>query len=122
MQSYQLHPLCTLFPRLAGTDFAALVSDIQANGLRDPITLHDGMILDGGNRIRACHEAGVEPHFRQFDVALVRRVLVARYAEQPHVHANVIHHNPAKALREGADPEPLRTLPGRDDIGQLGVA
>lgn len=65
--SYQLHPLCTLFPRMSGADFAALVADIRANGLRDPITIHDGMILDGGNRIRACHEAGIEPHFREFE-------------------------------------------------------
>ena len=67
MQSFQLHPLCTLFPRMSGVDFAALVADIRANGLIDPITLHDGMILDGGNRIRACHEAGIEPHFREFE-------------------------------------------------------
>ncbi len=67
MQSYQLHPLCTLFPRMSGVDFSALVADIRANGLRDPITMHDGMILDGGNRIRACHEAGIDPHFREFE-------------------------------------------------------
>ncbi len=67
MQSYQLHPLCTLFPRMSGSDFAALVADIRANGLRDPITMHDGMILDGGNRIRACHEAGIDPNFREFE-------------------------------------------------------
>lgn len=67
MKSFQLHPLCTLFPRLTGNEFAALVADIKVNGLRDPITTHDGMILDGGNRIRACHEAGIEPHFREFE-------------------------------------------------------
>ena len=31
---YELHPLCTLFPRLSGTEFDALVGDIAANGLR----------------------------------------------------------------------------------------
>lgn len=64
---YQLHPLCTLFPRLDGGEFSALVADIRANGLRQPIVLHDGMILDGGNRYRACEEAGVEPAFVEFD-------------------------------------------------------
>ena len=67
MKTYELHPLCTLFPRLTGNEFAALVADIKANGLRDPITTHEGLILDGGNRIRACHEAGIEPHFREFE-------------------------------------------------------
>lgn len=63
---YQLHPLCTLFPRLDGNEFAYLVNDIKQNGLREPIIIHDGMILDGGNRYRACVEAGVEPEFMKF--------------------------------------------------------
>lgn len=62
----ELHPLCTLFPRMDGEAFATLVADIRANGLRESITLHDGMILDGGNRYRACVEAGVEPRFAEF--------------------------------------------------------
>lgn len=63
---YELHPLCTLFPRMIDDAFRALVDDIKANGLREPITVHDGMILDGGNRYRACVQAGVEPVFREF--------------------------------------------------------
>jgi len=65
--SYELHPLCTLFPRVDGAEFDALVADVKANGLRQPIVLHDGMILDGGNRYRACVEAGVKPSFVKFD-------------------------------------------------------
>lgn len=64
--NYQLHPLCTLFPRLADAEFSTLVADIKANGLRQPIILHEGMILDGGNRYRACVAAGVAPRFEQF--------------------------------------------------------
>lgn len=66
MTSYELHPLCTLFPRVVGAEFDALVADIKANGLRQPIVLHDGMVLDGGNRYRACVEAGVSPQFVEF--------------------------------------------------------
>ena len=65
--THELHPLCTLFPRMIGEDFDALVADIYANGLQSPIVLHDGMILDGGNRYRACQIANVEPRFVQFD-------------------------------------------------------
>lgn len=64
--NYELHPLCTLFPRLNGAEFDALSEDIKANGLREPITLHEGLILDGGNRYAACVAAGVQPEFRQF--------------------------------------------------------
>lgn len=62
----ELHPLCVLFPRMTGPEFAALVADIKANGLRTPIVLHDGMVLDGGNRYAACQAAGVEPKFAEF--------------------------------------------------------
>ena len=64
---HELHPLCTLFPRMEGAEFDALVADIRANGLRQPIVLHQGMVLDGGNRARACEAAGVAPDFVEFD-------------------------------------------------------
>ena len=65
--NYQLHPLCTLFPRMVGAEFDALCSDIKANGLRSPVVIHDGMILDGGNRYRACLEVGIAPDVVEFD-------------------------------------------------------
>lgn len=61
-----LHPLCTLFPRLTGQEFESLKNDIRENGLREPIIIHDGMILDGGNRYRACIEIGIEPGVMKF--------------------------------------------------------
>lgn len=63
---YELHPLCTLFPRLGAAEFDQLVADIKANGLREPITLCSGMILDGGNRYSACLAASIEPRFVPF--------------------------------------------------------
>lgn len=66
VNQHELHPLCTLFPRLAGAEFDALRDDIKTNGLRQPIVLHEGRILDGGNRYRACIEAGVTPKFVEF--------------------------------------------------------
>lgn len=65
--TYELHPLCTLFPRVVGAEFDALVADIRANGLRQAIVLYGDMILDGGNRYRACLEAGVNPHFEHYE-------------------------------------------------------
>lgn len=65
--TYELHPLCTLFPRVSGNEFETLCADIKENGLRNPIVIHDGMILDGGNRYRACVEIGIEPNYVEFD-------------------------------------------------------
>jgi hypothetical protein len=55
----EFHPLANVFPLMDGEDFGALVEDIKANGLREPITLHEGKILDGRNRFRACVAAGL---------------------------------------------------------------
>lgn len=65
--NYQLHPLCSIFPRLQGLDFDDLCRDIKVNGLLEPIVLLDGQILDGGNRYKACQTVGLEPSFVEFD-------------------------------------------------------
>ena len=61
------HPYANIFPLLEGEAFDSFVADIRANGLLEPITIHEGMILDGRNRWNACKAAGVEPRFLEFD-------------------------------------------------------
>ena len=84
---YQLHPLCTFFPRMDEVSFAALVADIKANGLNHPITLLDGMILDGGNRYKACIEAGVMPRFVKYDGNDPVRFVLSENLERRHLDA-----------------------------------
>lgn len=78
----QFHELANVFPLIEGDEFAGLVADIGKQGLLEAIVLLDGKILDGRNRYRACVEAGVEPHFEEFDgedpVAFVVSKNVAR--------------------------------------------
>ena len=62
-----IHPLAELFQPLEGEAFDALVVDIKANGLRNPITTYDNKVLDGQNRYRACLAAGVKPLFDHYD-------------------------------------------------------
>lgn len=61
------HPAADAFPMMDEGRYGELLADIRENGQREPITLCDGMILDGRNRYRACVEAGIEPITRDYE-------------------------------------------------------
>jgi hypothetical protein len=63
---YEAHPAASLFEPLDGDELSALVSDVGKHGLRLPIVLHEGKVLDGRNRYAACRLAGVEPRFEEW--------------------------------------------------------
>jgi hypothetical protein len=63
----QVHPFAELFPLLEGAEFDDLVADVRAHGVREPVWLHEGKILDGRNRFRAAEAAGVECPARSYD-------------------------------------------------------
>ena len=53
------HPVALLFPDMPAADFAALVEDIRLHGVKIPIVVHGGHILDGRHRYLACRKLGI---------------------------------------------------------------
>src|SRR5207302_1147550 len=64
------HPLLTIFSLLDGPERDALKESIQKNGIREPIVLFEGKILDGRNRYyaaRALNLSSAKIPIRQFE-------------------------------------------------------
>ena len=82
-QGFQQHPLSAIFPTMGPEDQQRLVLDISAHGLRNPITLMDGMVLDGWHRYEACLMLRIVPATVEFPrdqdpVACVKAMNMAR--------------------------------------------
>jgi DNA-directed RNA polymerase subunit F len=60
------HPLARTFPPMEAEDFNKLKHDIGENGLREPIVLHEGKILDGVHRYNACCDLGITPETKPY--------------------------------------------------------
>jgi hypothetical protein len=63
----EFHEVASIFPLMGGAELAELTADIAEHGLREPIWLHHGQIIDGRNRYLACQKADAEPRFVVWD-------------------------------------------------------
>lgn len=50
------HEYANFFPAISDSDFRRFKEDIRKNGLNNPIIIHEGTVLDGRNRHKACCE------------------------------------------------------------------
>lgn len=63
------HPLASLMPMMDDESFARLRADIAKNGIRQPMVLYRGFLLDGRNRLKAARSLNLAldaSHFRTF--------------------------------------------------------
>ena len=67
ISGYPVHPACAMLPMMPDAAIAELAADIRRHGQQQPIWLHNGQILDGRNRLRACGLAGVDPEVREWE-------------------------------------------------------
>jgi ParB-like chromosome segregation protein Spo0J len=56
------HPIADIFPMLPENSigFQATLEDIKANGLKQPIWLYEGQVLEGRHRVRILQLLGVD--------------------------------------------------------------
>jgi len=66
MNTKSIHELALVFPAMNDEEYSTLKESIKANGLKTPIWLFEGQIIDGRNRYKACLEVGVEPTFQEY--------------------------------------------------------
>ena len=57
--NYLQHPLSAAFPAMQFDEYQALVDSIVEIGVQNPITLYEGMVLDGWHRYSAANESGM---------------------------------------------------------------
>lgn len=71
------HPLSCAFPAMSTEDFQGLKDSIENIGVQNPITIFEGMVVDGWNRYKAANELGMDCPSKDLDnwidpVAFVR--------------------------------------------------
>jgi hypothetical protein len=64
--SHETHEIADAFPLMLEHRLSSLVEDLKTHGLRHPIVLYEGKILDGRNRYLACIAARIEPRFEDY--------------------------------------------------------
>lgn len=57
---YEQHPLSAAFPAMSADDYQTLKDSINEIGVQNPITLFEGMVIDGWHRYSAANELGME--------------------------------------------------------------
>lgn len=65
---YEIHEAAKIMPPMSDAEYRALKDDIEANGLKNPVAMLDGELLDGIHRMQACIDLGMT--LRTVDVKL----------------------------------------------------
>lgn len=86
MMRLEIHPLANTFPLMADSEIDGLAADIAANGLHEAITLYEGRVLDGRNRLLACKKSGLEPRFQEYKGNSALQYVVSMNLKRRHLN------------------------------------
>jgi len=73
----KIHSFANFLPFATDEEYRKIRDDIKENGLRVPLLLFNGELLDGRTRLRACQDLGIPPsfdHFRGSSMEALRHV------------------------------------------------
>ena len=110
-RSLTAHPLADIFPMPKKSEIKSMAMDILGAGLRQPIVLLDGKVLDGRCRLAACHEVGIEPTFIDFDGGNAGRFVISANVHRRHLTAGQRSMAAADYILYESDSSARSTLP-----------
>ena len=67
LSTFEFHPLANIFPLIEGQAYQDLLADVLKHGVREPIWIYEGQILDGRNRYRAATAMNVPFDVREYE-------------------------------------------------------
>lgn len=62
-----IHPAAAAFPMMSEVELEAMAEDIKSNGLRSPIVVWRGRVVDGRNRLAALAKTVTPPRFVELE-------------------------------------------------------
>ena len=113
---YKQHPLSSAFPAMTDNEFKELRDSIEVNGVLNPITIYEGMVIDGWHRYKAANEANVDCPETELDEWIdPKDFVLAQNKNRRHITmaqlalatAQVYEWHPANRPNKGAVPAPL---------------
>jgi hypothetical protein len=116
------HPLSAAYPAMSTDDFNALATDIKLHGLREPISVFEGQILDGWHRYNACLVSEIAPEFVEFDEGDPREFVISKNGHRRHLTASQRAAAIIKTMEwrpRGNQPEAIRTSADRPSAEQM---
>lgn len=114
------HPLSAAYPAMEKADFDGLCADIRKVGLREPITLFEGQILDGWHRYNACMCEGKNAAYVEFDDGDPREFVISKNGHRRHLTASQRAAAIVKAMDwrprggDGSNQHESKSVPGTD--------
>ena len=83
--NYDRHPLSALMPDMGEEEMEGLAKDVSHNGVREPVWIYQGMVLDGWHRYQAAKTTGTACEVRNFKGGDPAEFVISMNIERRHL-------------------------------------